>query len=541
MAVDAFAREVMADGPIGYWRLGEVVGSAVATDSSGNGNNGVCSGPITFGQSGLFGGDTSALFSSPTVTPPTPRIVVLNSYSLNPSTITMEAKIRWDGPNPVEQQRIIEKSSFQGLAQYGLSVYRGHARVEIRTSSATTSVLLDGGTPIGRGVESHIVATYDGKDITLYINGELDASTDAPGSVSPKPPLPPNMVESGVGIGNETERDRPFNGLIDEVALYPSALSAERVRAHYRAQFGPPVSYQYAVKFVCGSSDGSVVAPGVYFTAINVHNPLYRSIRFRVKVAIALPGLQPGPVSPFHTSGLEPDEALEIDCPDIFKLARHDRDFLKGFVVIESRTELDVVAVYTASGQEGTVETLHMERVAARQTPVTVGHECIDFEPPLAVGTQFGTPVGQSSGDAVLTSTGIAVALADFDTGHGTAFGLASIDNAPPALGGGQVLRLNNIALDIDFSGLPFPVHEVSFDFLDRGGLDNLGVNGVPPPLIGNLTSAPPTIAGLNVAVTAGPVGPGSATRGRVVLSGAVEILRIGGQELWIDNVCAKS
>ena len=143
MAVDAYSVEVLADGPIGYWRFGEPAGSLVAADASGNRNDGACSGPITFGEPGFHGGDTAALFSSATLPTPSPRAVVLNSNSLNPANITIEAKVRWDGPNGL-QQRIIEKSSFPQLAQYGLSVLPdGHARVEIRTSSATTSVNVD--------------------------------------------------------------------------------------------------------------------------------------------------------------------------------------------------------------------------------------------------------------------------------------------------------------------------------------------------------------------------------------------------------------
>lgn len=124
---------------------------------------------------------------------------------------------------------------------------------------------------------------------------------------------------------------------------------------------------QYAVKFVCGTSEGEVVAPGNYFTAINVHNPTYEAIYFRKKVAVALPGEQPGPVSEFFDAKLGPDEALEIDCPDIFRLAGTDAPFLKGFVVIESNVELDVVAVYTAAGATGQVETMHTERVSPRR------------------------------------------------------------------------------------------------------------------------------------------------------------------------------
>jgi hypothetical protein len=38
MAISNFATEVLADGPIGYWRLGEAIGSLTADDASGNGN-----------------------------------------------------------------------------------------------------------------------------------------------------------------------------------------------------------------------------------------------------------------------------------------------------------------------------------------------------------------------------------------------------------------------------------------------------------------------------------------------------------------------
>lgn len=128
--------------------------------------------------------------------------------------------------------------------------------------------------------------------------------------------------------------------------------------------------FQYAVKVVLGKSDGEVVAPGEYWTAINVHNPTYTTVKFRKKVAIALPNEQPGPVSrpPFEAK-LGPDEALEIDRRDIFRHVDSDR-FLKGFVVIESPVELDVVAVYTAAGREGSVETLHTERVGPRRLEV---------------------------------------------------------------------------------------------------------------------------------------------------------------------------
>ena len=74
MATDEFATEVLADGPVGYWRFGEPLGSATAADASGHGNDGLASGGVTFGKPGLHGGDTAALFDGATG-----RITVANS------------------------------------------------------------------------------------------------------------------------------------------------------------------------------------------------------------------------------------------------------------------------------------------------------------------------------------------------------------------------------------------------------------------------------------------------------------------------------
>ena len=125
--------------------------------------------------------------------------------------------------------------------------------------------------------------------------------------------------------------------------------------------------FQYAVKFVCGKGDGKIVAKGLYFTAINVHNPSGDGVGFSKKFAIALPEEKAGPVSKVFDAKLGADEALEIDNADIFHHTESKSDFLKGFVVIDSKVELDVVAVYTAAGENGLVEALHTERVPARR------------------------------------------------------------------------------------------------------------------------------------------------------------------------------
>jgi len=130
---------------------------------------------------------------------------------------------------------------------------------------------------------------------------------------------------------------------------------------------------QYAAKFVCGRSSGEAfnVAPGTYFTTINVHNPaLTGGIKFQKKFALAEMGEKAGKISEWFTAVMNADQAMQIDCRNIYAhLGVTPGTFIDGFAVIQlsPRQELDVVGVYTAAGSTG-VSTMHMERVAGRLT-----------------------------------------------------------------------------------------------------------------------------------------------------------------------------
>ncbi len=102
-------------------------------------------------------------------------------------------------------------------------------------------------------------------------------------------------------------------------------------------------------------------------TAINVHNPTARAIAFKKAFAIALPNEKAGPVTAYFDAKLGPNQAFEIDCPDILRRSRQRTRFLKGFVIIETPVQLNVVAVYTAAGSTRQIEALDIERVSPRR------------------------------------------------------------------------------------------------------------------------------------------------------------------------------
>jgi len=138
------------------------------------------------------------------------------------------------------------------------------------------------------------------------------------------------------------------------------------VLALVSASVAQELPLQYVVKFVCGKTDNRVVAPGVYFTSVNVHNPGRETAGFLKKFAVALPRQKAGPVTKLIEAKLGSDEAFSVECNEIMKRTG-SAGFVEGFMVIESKVELDVVAVYTTSGSTGQVQTMEVERVPVRR------------------------------------------------------------------------------------------------------------------------------------------------------------------------------
>jgi hypothetical protein len=128
---------------------------------------------------------------------------------------------------------------------------------------------------------------------------------------------------------------------------------------------------QYAAKYVCGVPTGpevtaGIVAPGRYFTSINVLNPNSKPIEFEKKFDLALPNENPeGRVSEVVKATLKADGAFEIECADILgHLDMKLPTFAKGFVVLRSAQPLDIVAVYTvAASENGAVVAFQTARV----------------------------------------------------------------------------------------------------------------------------------------------------------------------------------
>jgi beta-galactosidase len=81
-----------------------------------------------------------------------------------------------------------------------------------------------GTTKVDDGQWHHVAGTYDGAQICLYVDGALDASAPATGSI--------NVNTYSVFVGENAEKPgRCWNGLIDEVRVHNYALGADEIAA----------------------------------------------------------------------------------------------------------------------------------------------------------------------------------------------------------------------------------------------------------------------------------------------------------------------
>jgi len=225
-----YAGEVLSDNPIGYWRLGEAAGST-AFDASGNMLNGTYNGSLAMGQAGAvrFDSDTAVNFGS------NGDVFVSPDMSLNQLTnnFTIEAWVKGGNGWVVSTRQMIGSN-----AGYGLAAKADSGEVRLTTFGVKDYVL--SGQSLPSDEWTHVAVALDSSnDATFYIDGLFVETIEglAPAAASPQP----------LTIARSTEKGQDgtfgyYNGYVDEVAVYGSVLSADRIWQHYQTASVPEPS-----------------------------------------------------------------------------------------------------------------------------------------------------------------------------------------------------------------------------------------------------------------------------------------------------------
>jgi large repetitive protein len=213
---------VLADAPVAYWRMGETSG-ATMVDESSNGNNGVYQGGFTLGQPGAFAsdGNTAVAFDGASGAASVPSSA---SLQVNKVTIELWIKKRTESGSGVYVAKNFVGSGHVGSGWFQLLNSDFSGRLAFRVTGDFDPVLVSS-TTLALNTWYYVVATYDGTVAKLFINGTLDGTL--PVAASPAQNADPLYIgRRADGFFNNT--------LLDEVAIYPTALSADRIAAHWR-------------------------------------------------------------------------------------------------------------------------------------------------------------------------------------------------------------------------------------------------------------------------------------------------------------------
>lgn len=279
----SYLSEVLADAPLGYWRLGEAVGVTPAEDATANNNDSLSEVGVVHGLAGALASslDTSYGFdgSDDKVLLPGALAAVVNKPTTAEAlpTWTLECWVRADPTNGLNTfafsiGHLAENATIISIAinNGGLGRFVGYYRTTANANAQVGS--LSGGGGLEPDVNErdnvwrHMVFLADGTDLRLYRNAVLVGVVGPgnPGSQDFGPQPNTNVTADRLAIGclPRSTDGQFFKGGVDEPAIYDYALSPARILAHYNAGIaaggGTPVgtsrSLPYVVRAPVGTS-----------------------------------------------------------------------------------------------------------------------------------------------------------------------------------------------------------------------------------------------------------------------------------------------
>ena len=236
-------------GLVGWWKMDDDSGSAIAADSSGNSNAGALSNfsdttytsqwvDGTIGGALFFNGDGLAanVVAVPSVGTPGPAVL---DFSTSP-VFTLSAWVQTSGTQ-TNEAAIIAKGTGAGGEQYVLELSGGNYRFFVRDTNFVSYNISSAAA--ANGFWQHVAGVVNGTNntMTLYVNGAVAGASVAPSSLL--------ATNHEVSFGNRQSGtagyNDPFTGTIDDVRIYSRALTAADIYALYGAAAYPIIAIQF--------------------------------------------------------------------------------------------------------------------------------------------------------------------------------------------------------------------------------------------------------------------------------------------------------
>ncbi|GAA3444448.1 hypothetical protein GCM10018955_38860 [Planomonospora venezuelensis] len=220
---------VLDSDALGYWRLNETSGTTAA--DSGWGTGAATYRSATLAQPGALAGtaDTSAKFSGggKLTLPP-------DSLARLQGAASFETWFKTTSPGTV-----LSVGSGAGLLYVGND---GKLRGQLRRVQGSTPIApITSAGVVNDGTWHHVVLTLTGTEQKMFLDGQqAGVLTGTPATGWPNTAVVGTGTISGTWPSAPASGAFPFNGQIDEVALYAKPLTAAEVQGHYAARAAVP-------------------------------------------------------------------------------------------------------------------------------------------------------------------------------------------------------------------------------------------------------------------------------------------------------------
>ena len=206
----------LMDGVAGLWHLNEGSSSTTVNDTSGNANAGTVHGGVTLEVPGKLGSGAKFDGSSGYVSIPTSSSLEITG------TITVSAWV-YTRDNSVAYQSVLRKG---GSPDYQLRLGNGSQKPQFVATIGGNYKYAPATTTLENKTWTHVVGTYDGSQVRIYINGMLEPPG---GDCYATGAIKTDSSDLTIGAG-----DNWFPGMLDEVAIWNRALSDDEVLRLYR-------------------------------------------------------------------------------------------------------------------------------------------------------------------------------------------------------------------------------------------------------------------------------------------------------------------
>lgn len=239
-----YASTVSADSPVAWWKLNETSGTTATDSGSGTAANATYTGTCYLAQQGIdeadAGGGTAVGFGSDgylTIAslPTKLQFASGTAFSIEAWVAFQDPDFRNPGaPNGTAPgvSIVTEAYSGDGTVRYFLGFNDGTARPSFGWYNGAWRLVQWTGTGsnIGDSNWHHLVGTFDGTQMRLYVDGTLRAGPTTPGGTQPG-------GTEALHIGKRWDSSDVFDGgFFDEIAMYSAALTSTQVSNHWGAR-----------------------------------------------------------------------------------------------------------------------------------------------------------------------------------------------------------------------------------------------------------------------------------------------------------------